>query len=76
MTEKANAVMQKLRLKKLFFSPGTRERVLEDFNRSTLDDAQPVGSPDQHSTALDDMNNFQAEAEDIYRNAGAGLKTI
>jgi hypothetical protein len=49
MTNKAQAVLQKMRKQKpgqllrLFRSPQAREQVLEEFNQSTLDDVGPVG---------------------------------
>ena len=46
MTEKAEAVLRKIRQRQAIRrmnNPDRRERILNDFNRPTLDDVVPVG---------------------------------
>jgi len=75
-TNKARNILERMKRRQLFRAQEMRDRVLDQFNRDNMDDVGPVGTPDQQSQVLTEMNNLQAEAEEIYRNVGAGLKTI
>jgi hypothetical protein len=64
MTDKAARILQKMKRRdrkkasKLFRSPKARGRVLDEFNRSTLDDVSPVGG-DQEIKVLKELNEMQ-----------------
>jgi hypothetical protein len=59
MTKKAQAVLQKMNLRRLFRSPETRDRVLDEFNASTLDHAGPVRKEEQGMKFLREMNELE-----------------
>jgi len=68
MTEKAQAVLKKMRkqqaLKRLA-NPERRNRILDQFNNSTLDDVGPLGG-DKGETFLKELN----EMADLEGDAG------
>ena len=53
MTVKAKQIMNKIKKKDL------RNKILKEFNQSTLDDVGPVGNPDQEMKILKEMNELQ-----------------
>jgi hypothetical protein len=73
MTRKAKAVLEKMRQKKpeqplkLFRNPKSRDRVLNDFNQSTLDPVGPVGG-EQGMSVLKDMNELEAGHDEFVKS--------
>lgn len=72
MTEKAAKILQKMKRRdgkkasRLSRSSEARERVLGELNRSTLDDAVPIGS--EHGVRLlEEMNELDAQAGGFIR---------
>ncbi len=59
MTEKAQRILEKLNKKNRRTPISIRERVLEQFNASTLDDVEPVAGGDQELKVLKEMNELQ-----------------
>lgn len=60
MTEKAEHLLQKIRKRlRKHTIPGLSDRVLEEFNKSTLDDVGPVAGGDQEIKVLKEMNELQ-----------------
>ena len=57
MTEKAQAVLQKLKLMALFGGPHRRDHILKDFNDSTLDNVGPLGG-ETGGTFLKELNEM------------------
>ncbi len=49
--------------------------MLEDFKRDNTDQGVPVGG-DQAMKILREMNEFSADAEDLYRKAGKGFRSV
>ena len=64
MTEKARKIMKKMKNWNRLNSPA-RDRILSDFNASTLDDVGPVGG-DKGETFLKELN----EMADLEGDAG------
>jgi hypothetical protein len=58
MTDKAQAVLQKMTRRGHFRNPKAKGRVLDDFNRSTLYDVIPLEA-DQSMALLKDMNELE-----------------
>jgi hypothetical protein len=58
MTDKAQRVLQKMKRRRLFGNPKVRDRILDEFNRSILDDVGPVGG-DKGETFLKELNEMQ-----------------
>ena len=52
MTEKAQHILDAIKRQR-------RNRILNDFNQSTLDDVGPVGGKDQGMKVLEEMNELQ-----------------
>jgi hypothetical protein len=61
MTDRAQALLRKMRASKLFGDPKATDRILDDFSRSTLDDVGPVGGHDQSMRVLGEMNELGEE---------------
>ena len=57
------AVLREMKASRLFGSPKARERVLDEFNRSTLDDVKALGG-DQGMDVLKEMNEL-GEAQEL-----------
>ena len=64
MTDKARKIMKKMKNWKRLNNPA-RDRILSDFNQSTLDPVGPLGG-DQGMNVLSEMN----EMADLERDAG------
>lgn len=67
MTEKAKRVLNKPKVTRLFPSPETRDRALEQFNRENLDDVQPMGG-DKSDQLLRDMNLLEADHAEFVKS--------
>lgn len=73
MTYKAQANLRKMKRRdrkkasRLFQSPEARERVLDEFNQSTLDDVGPIGGGEQAMKVLQKMNELGEHQEHIIR---------
>ena len=65
MTNKAHAILRKMKLGRLIRNPKTRDQVLGEFNRSTLDDVGPLGG-EKGETFLKELN----EMADLESDAG------
>jgi hypothetical protein len=65
MTNKAHAILRKMKLGRLIRNPKTRDQVLGEFNRSTLDDVGPLGG-EKGETFLKELN----EMADLESEAG------
>ena len=68
MTYKAKTILQKMNKRKAMnrlANPKARNRILDEFNRSTLDDVGPVGG-DKGEKFLRELN----EMADLEGNAG------
>jgi hypothetical protein len=65
MTNKAHAILRKMKLGRLIRNPKTRDQVLGEFNRSTLDDVGPLGG-EKGETFLKELN----EMADLESQAG------
>ena len=65
MTEKAQAVLKKIRQRQAL----RRDRILDELNRSTLDDVGPVGAQDQQMRVLSEMNELGQAQEQIIRDS-------
>lgn len=65
MTGKAESVLRNMKASRLFRNPKAKERVLDEFNRSTLYDFGPVGG-DKGENFLKELNEMQ----DLERDAG------
>lgn len=65
MTDKAQAVVRKMKRRRLFRDPKARDRVLDGFNRSTLDDVGQLGG-DKGEKFLSELN----EMADLEGDAG------
>jgi hypothetical protein len=70
MTEKAKAVLQKLRQRqvlkhwKRLANPERRDRILDEFNRDNAPDVKPLGG-DKGMAVLKEMNDLQAGHDDF-----------
>jgi hypothetical protein len=67
MTNKAHAILRKMKLGRLIRNPKTRDQVLGEFNRATLDDVGPLGG-DQGMAALKDMNDLEAGHDEFVKS--------
>ena len=65
MTDRGQAVLKKMKLRRLFDDAKRRDQILRDFNASTLDPVGPLGG-DQEIKVLKEMNEMQ----DLQSNAG------
>jgi hypothetical protein len=78
MTNKAKAVLQKMRYQKpiqplkLFRNPQARDRFLEEFNNSTLDPVGPVGG-DHGMSVLKEMNDLEAGHDEFVKSLAPGV---
>jgi hypothetical protein len=70
MTDKAQVVLQKMKRRRLFRNPKARERILGEFNQSTLDDVGPVVGAEQGMKVLQEMNEL-GEAQELIIREGA-----
>ena len=61
MTEKAKRILEKFKRKKI------RDKILQEFNQSTLDPVEPVGKPDQQMRVLKEMNEIQEFENENWR---------
>ena len=66
MTDKARKIMKKMKNWKRLNNP-TRDRILSDFNASTLDPVGPVGG-DQSMAVLNDMNELEVDHEEFVKS--------
>ena len=62
MTTKAQRILEKIKRR--------NNKILHEFNQSTLDDAGPVGSPDREMKVLKEMNELQEFEEENWRKGG------
>ena len=75
MTTKAQAVLQRMKRRdeerawRLFRDPVRSDRILREFNQSTLDDVGPIGSQDQQMRVLSEMNDLGEQKEQIIRGS-------
>jgi hypothetical protein len=67
MAEKAQAVLRKIKASRPFRNPKATERVLDEFNRSTLDDVGPLGG-DQAMNVLKEMNDLEAGHDEFVQS--------
>lgn len=65
MTDRAKKIVENARNRMLFQNPRAREKTVDEFNRSTLDDVGPIGE-DKGEKFLSDLN----EMADLERDAG------
>jgi hypothetical protein len=69
VTIKAKTILQRMNKQKAlkhwreFSNPERRERILNEFNRETMDDVGPVGGKEQALKILQEMNELD-EAQD------------
>jgi len=75
VTDKAGEILQKMKGRSLFQTPEMRDRVLEQFNRSTLDDVGPVGG-DQCMVALKEMNDLGQQRKQIVWGSGPNFNRL
>jgi hypothetical protein len=68
MTVKAARILQKMKLRRLFQNHRLREKVLEEFNRSTLDEVRPVGGEEQGMRVLLEMNSLADEHDALVKS--------
>jgi hypothetical protein len=68
MIEKAQRILDKLNRKnhKSMKPWSTRDRVLNEFNTSTLDDVGPVAGRDQELKVLKEMNDLQDLENEVW----------
>lgn len=67
MTDKAEYILEKIRGRsRRRGNRGFGNSILDEFNKSTLDDVGPVGGGDKEMKVLNEMN----ELEDISREGG------
>lgn len=67
MADKARNIMQRTKLRKLFQNHRLREKVLEEFNRSTLDDMGPMGG-EQGTELTSEMNSRFDDHEEFVKS--------
>jgi len=58
--------------RRLFGNPRARDRILDEFNRSTLDDVGPVGG-DQGMAILKDMNDLEVGHDEFVKSRAPGV---
>ena len=58
MTEKADNILKKMRRKRLPF-PVVNDKILAEFNQSTLDESGPVSGGDKEMKILTEMNELE-----------------
>ena len=66
MTNKARKILEKMKLRRLFEDPKARDRILGEFNRSTLDDVGPLGG-NQGVAGLKDMIELEAGHDEFVK---------
>ena len=66
MTEKARKIMKKMKKWERLNNPA-RDRILSDFNQSTLDPVGPVGG-DQGMKILSEMNELGDQHEEFVKS--------
>ncbi len=66
MTDKARKILDKLNKKNRKPPMSIRERVLQQFNASTLDDVGPVKGGDQELKVLKEIDELQQFENDIW----------
>jgi len=76
VTDKAGDILKRVKRRSFFQTPEARNRVLDQFNQSTLDDVGPMGGREQEMKVLHEMNEMGAQEDEVYRTAGSGLKAI
>ena len=59
-----------MKLRRLFGDPIAMDRILDEFNRSTLDDVGPVRGL-KGMKVLSEMNELGAQEDEVNRNAGS-----
>lgn len=59
MTEKAKRIVDKLKNRRAKKPWAVKEKVLQEFNTSTLDDVGPVSGGDREMKVLREMNELQ-----------------
>ncbi len=67
MTERAQRILNKLKNRGAKKPWAVKDKVLQEFNASTLDDVGPVGAPDQQMRVLEEMNSLQQFEDDNWR---------
>jgi hypothetical protein len=67
MSDKAKALLRKMKRRRLFGDPQARERVLGEFNRSTMDDVGPLGGQ-EGTKLLSEMNSLVEHHEEFVRS--------
>lgn len=82
MTEKAEKILNylkrqdgKAKLWRLFRSPGRMDRILEEFNKSTLDDVSPLGQ-DRGMSVLKDMNALEADHDEFVKSLAPSVDAL
>jgi hypothetical protein len=76
MTEKAKKILNDMKRRDrkrrgwmLFRRPETREKMLNDFNGSTLDQPAQMGNQDQQMRVLNEMNELGQQEEQSIRKS-------
>lgn len=72
MTEKAQRILDKLNKKNRRTPVSIRERVLQEFNASTLDDVGPVAGGEKESKLLQEMNQLDQEHDQYMQGLKGG----
>ena len=69
MTDKAQKILESLKKRKPYQvpNPRTRDKILNDFNQSTLDPAGPLGG-DQSMAVLQDMNELESSHDEFVKS--------
>jgi hypothetical protein len=79
MTTKANAVLRKMRKQKspfkLFRNPKSRDRILEDFNNSTLDPVGPIGG-EQGAKLLTEINSLEGDHQAFMKSLAPSVNVL
>ena len=66
-TTKAGEILRRIKRRSLFQSPEMRDRVLDEFSRSTLGDVGPVGG-EQGTKRLSEMNSLVDDHEEFVKS--------
>jgi hypothetical protein len=74
MTDKARKIMKKMKNWKRLNNPA-RDRILSDFNQSTLDPVGPVGG-DQSMAVLKDMNDLDAGHDEFVKSLAPHVDVV
>jgi len=75
-TNKAGEILKRMKHRNLFRSPETRDRVLDEFNQDNLDNVGQVGSPNQQSQVLNEMNNLASEEGRLLEESAQKIHTL